>query len=299
MPLRRSIKSGVDLISIIGIGGMTGLGGLIYGLFHIGKLLDSPNLIDDAHALVNLIENQHIEEDDHYDVVFGTAGLALSLMSFHKNFPHPKLDALANKCGAHLCKHATFMNEDSESWKTSYGKPFLGMSHGNAGIVYALQKINQSLYLPTIKKGLAFERKHYCNANKNWPHLGTNTFLCSWCHGATGIGLARLFSTGNDSEYEKEIEVAIQSTIQHLDQGGITLCCSLLGRLEFLREASKTMPNLSGSIERAIRNIYAQIESPFSEVYRPSFMQGQAGLGYTLLRLIDKNEVLPQVLLLD
>lgn len=98
---------------------------------------------------------------------------------------------------------------------------------------------------------------------------------------------------------EDEISAALETTIRHLDDAGITLCCGLLGRLEFLKEASKSKSNLQPSIDRVLKNIFAQLTEKSDGIYRPGFMQGQAGIGYTLLRLLDHNGSLPQILLLD
>lgn len=300
-PLRKMISKGKDLTRTFGIGGMTGIGGFIYGLFQIGKLLDQQDLIEDAKTLIYSIEVNHIEEDGQYDFIFGSAGLILSLLSFHKHMALPLCLELANKCGEHICKMAVSMEEGGLSWKNNDKKPLLGFSHGNAGIAYALLKLNNQKFQATIQGALDYERAFFSEQEKNWPHLGLNSYRCAWCHGATGIGLARLFSQDltQDLLMEDEITHALETTKKHLDKGGITLCCSLTGRLEFLKEASKRRLGLSEPIETTLKNIFAQIEAPSEGIYSANFMQGHAGLGYTLLRMLDKEEVLPQVLLLD
>ncbi len=297
--LRESIQLDRDLTGIMGIGGMTGVGGCIYGLLNIGKLLNKPELIEEAKKVIDSILPVHIDADEQYDVIFGSAGLILSLLSFHKQVPSPDVLNLAMYCGKHLCKKAKNITSKQAAWQNEQKKSLLGMSHGNAGIAYALAKLNQAEFHPTIQRAFTYERSYYSKEEKNWPHLGINAFRCAWCHGGSGIGLARLFSAPyiQDQQIDQEISDAIEITIQHLNEGGATLCCSLPGRLEFLSEAAKTRKELLPFVERGIKNLFAQLDNPPEEIYRPNFMQGQAGLGYTLLRLLDKN--LPQVLVLD
>ncbi len=312
-PLRVAIEkgNGRHLIHACGIGGMSGVGSMIYGLLHIGKIGHFPELIEEAKKLAHSIEIRHIEEDVETDLIAGSAGLLLILLNFYKHNPDPKLRQLALACGAHLCNKAQDLGDGARGWKSRDTVPLLGFSHGTAGIAYALLKLSQLEEDPqfsSIAKGaLLYERSQFCPEKKNWPRLSANksTAMCTWCHGATGVGLARIASLPllADPSLSVEIDIALETTLNHLDQGPLNLCCGPLGRLEFLREASYALGrgNLDSIIQRTLQAIYhATTRLKTSDTFHhPGFMQGSSGLGYTLLRQIDVERCLPQVLLLE
>ncbi len=298
--LRRLIAEGKSkqLVTGIGIGGMVGVGGAIYALFQSGRLLNLPYLIEDAKNLVYCLEETHIQEDTRHDLIFGKAGLILVLVAFFQHHPDPHFLKLAEQCGDYLCKKAQDLLENISE------KLLLGLSHGTAGIAYALCKLGSitknPLYDRTAQSFLAYERSHFSEEHGNWPHFGQNTYMCCWCHGATGIGFARHASLpfSKDPLIHQEIDIALKATETHLNDGSLNLCCGLLGRLEFLIAASYKKHNQT--IQYSIGTIFDQLKQEDTEdFYNPGFMQGKAGLGYTLLRLIDRERSLPQVLLLQ
>lgn len=306
-PLRKKIEMGKGklLLNAAGIGGMLGLGGIAYGFFHIGRILNLLPLIAEAKRIFSWVQEKHIREDRQYDVVLGSAGLLLALLSFYKHFPSPRILALMKSCGKHLQESARDMGKGCFGWSESEGKPLLGFSHGTAGIAYALFQLAALTHEPELKKmaqgALSYERSHFCPKEKNWPHFKKPAPMCSWCHGATGIGLGRLgslSSTGKDPEILQEIEVAIETTRKNFHQGPLSLCCGPLGRLEFLREASRKLAR-DHLDEEARREIYPIFQETKEEFHNPGFMQGSSGIGFTLLRLLDKKGQLPQVLLLQ
>lgn len=280
-----------SLLSAFGIGGMAGIGGMIYGLLHIGKLLNAPRFISDARRLIDLLKPQVIREDVKYDLVFGSAGLLLSLLSFYRSFPEAKVLTLATQCAEHLMSYS------------SKGS-LLGLSHGAAGIAHALFEFGHlchlEKYIEKAEEVLAYERAHFCPLRKNWPKFmreGESRYMSSWCHGATGIGLSRLFF--QKPSMQEEVQIALQRTREDLFHGPMTLCCGLPGRFEFFNEAAKLFPTkeIHTSMAEALERLCTKQDQQSD--LGPSLMQGSAGIGYTLLRYLDKENALPQVLLLS
>ncbi len=72
------------------------------------------------------------------------------------------------------------------------------MSHGAAGFAYALAALaaasGRDAFAQAAAECIAFEDSSYDGAHKNWPDLrgSAPAWPCQWCHGAPGIGLARL-----------------------------------------------------------------------------------------------------------
>src|SRR4029077_2384203 len=82
------------------------------------------------------------------------------------------------------------------------GSALNGMSHGAAGFAYALSSLAAAIGRGEFAAGaaecLAFEDASYDADRRNWPDLrvaGQSLWPYQWCHGAPGIGLARLATT--------------------------------------------------------------------------------------------------------
>lgn len=293
-PLQTILKEQKEraFISAFGIGGMAGVGGILYSLTQMAHLLKEEKLLQEAKKWVDAIDEEMIESDDKLDIVFGSAGLLLSLLCFHKAASDPKALFLAQKAADHLMKSCHKIS-------------LLGFSHGTAGAAYALSQLNHPKYNAAIQTLLSFERGAYCPEQKNWPRLsekGPSTFPVSWCHGAAGIGLSRVAILPNhkDLPMKEEISIAIQACKHCLLEGPLSLCCGPLGRLEFLWEAQKQflpMKELvAPMIEECTSYLFEQMRNsqPF---LIPGLMQGAAGFGLTLLRCMDQT--LPRILLLS
>jgi lantibiotic modifying enzyme len=134
-------------------------------------------------------------------------------------------------------------------------------------------------------------------------------FQSSWCHGAPGIGLARLgiLTAEDDPGVESEWAAAIETTgvadILPVDN----LCCGNLGVCDILLTSAfgRNRPDLHASaLKRASLVVHRAGEAGsfllFAGVkesaFNPGFFQGTAGIGYELLRLA-RPTVLPSVLL--
>jgi lantibiotic modifying enzyme len=85
------------------------------------------------------------------------------------------------------------------------GETLTGFSHGAAGVAYALLKLfavtQQEEFLGAACEGIGYERSVFIPDVRNWPDLRKLvqvqegipiSYVSGWCHGATGIGLARL-----------------------------------------------------------------------------------------------------------
>lgn len=301
-----------------GIGGMSGMGGILYALTQVAKLADEPDLLNEALVLIDYLEERHIHEDKQYDIISGSAGLLLALLSFHLQTQNAKSLSLAKLCAEHLTESARDMGDGAVAWGKSDAQPLLGFSHGTAGIAYALGKLAH--YLKNLKlqgfakRALAYERRFFSAEKGNWPDFRNSSprYLVQWCFGAAGNGLSYLDSMHfyQNQEIMHEIEIAIKTTQENLLSPISHLCCGTFGRIEFLLQAARQLarPALEQQILLCVGQFFhrddqgkAQFElgTIFEGFYSPGFMVGMAGIGYTLLRIQDRNHALPQVLLLQ
>src|SRR5262249_8605447 len=86
----------------LGLGAGVGMGGVVYALARVSRLLDAPVLLDDARTAASLITAERIAADDSFDVVAGVAGAILGLIALYEASGDEAALAVAGACGEHL-----------------------------------------------------------------------------------------------------------------------------------------------------------------------------------------------------
>jgi type 2 lantibiotic biosynthesis protein LanM len=304
----------------IGLGGATGLGSIVYALTRTSRFLSLPDLLEDAGRAASWISSELIAADRDLDIVGGSAGAILGLLSLYGETGKPAELASAIECGRHLLERRVHEPMGARAWKSAGTRPLTGFSHGAAGIGYALLRLYQAtgdrIWLDAAREGIDYERSVFSPAAQNWPDFRESRgpvreprFMVSWCHGAPGIGLGRLgcLPSVDGSETREEIEVALQATRYF----GLTpvdhLCCGNFGRIEVLQVAARRLsrPELAEEAQRQTASLVARAEEHGSyrllpelphEVFSPGFFRGTSGIGYQLLRTAFP-ELLPSILL--
>lgn len=309
------------------IGTYDGIGSLIYLFAHLGTLWHEPTLYQEAEKLVRLLPAL-IGRDEIYDVMNGSAGCIAALFSLYAVAPSEATLAAALQCGDHLLSHARPMARGI-GWSAPEKTPLAGMSHGNAGIALNLLRLaamsKEKRFHQAALAALEYERSLFSPAEGNWPDLretpataganGSQTseeqapgYMTAWCHGAVGIGLARLASLPyhDDAAMREEIDIAVKTTLSRGFGRNHSLCHGDLGNLEFLLTATQRLPDtyakqelahLQGSLLENIQTEGWRSGVPMS-LETPSLMIGLAGTGYALLRQV-APEQLPSLLVLD
>lgn len=304
----------------VGIGGAAGLGSIIYSLVKISQFLQKPALLAEAEQAARTISPELIAADRQLDLMTGAAGAILGLLALYHETAEPMLIEKAIACGQHLLEHRNSVNGSPRAWKALEKKPLTGFSHGAAGIAYALLRLyavtQDNGYLEAAKEGIAYERQVFSPSANNWPDFrsfaeqnGQPGFMVGWCHGAPGIGLARLGGLPilETEEIYQDVAMALQTTHKSSWQGVDHLCCGNFGRIEVLLVASQKLsqPQLREIAQQQAAWVVARAKQTGAyqlfanlpnSVFSPSFFQGTAGIGYELLRLA-YPEVLPSVLL--
>ena len=102
--LRRQIKSrsAARFARSVGLGGGTGLGGIVYALTAMATILRDEALRSDAQAAADLVTDELITADKHLDVIAGAAGAILGLLRLYRDSGSEDVLRRANKCGEHL-----------------------------------------------------------------------------------------------------------------------------------------------------------------------------------------------------
>jgi type 2 lantibiotic biosynthesis protein LanM len=301
-----------------GIGAFEGWGALLHATTHLGVLWNDSEQIDDACAIAARIE-ERVPEDVHLDVVGGAAGAIAALLGLHRVRPSEAVLHAAIACGVHLLQRAVPAGEGL-AWPCAEEAlaPLTGFAHGAAGIAWALGALadatGQPRFAAAAERAMAYERGAFV-PGRGWPDWrkteGASAsrpgFEAAWCHGAPGIGLARLahVERTGDAAARAEVEAAIEVTLREPHAPDHSLCHGDLGNLELFAEAARVLgdPRLRAEADRRAAALLDSVErdgpicglSVDAEV--PGLMTGVSGIGYGLLRLADPDRV-PSVLLL-
>ncbi len=306
------------------IGAFEGWGGLIYLFAHLGSLWRKPTLFQEAEEVARMLPDM-IEHDEYLDIMAGTAGCLSALLSLYEAAPVPTILELAMQCGDLLLACAQLMSQGM-GWKVPrQATPLTGFAHGNAGIALSLLRLaavgEADRFHQAALAALAYERRLFSSTRHNWLDLrmfgasGKNGqaqkeaqhFAVAWCHGAPGIGLARLTSLPymDDAAVRQEIDAALQTTqIQDLE-ADYSLCHGTAGHLETLLMASQVLgfAPYQEALEQRTKLLLQEAHdlttstAGVSIKEPPGLMLGLAGIGYTLLRVAAPERV-PSILAL-
>jgi type 2 lantibiotic biosynthesis protein LanM len=324
-PLRKTLqdtdlKFQPKITKIIGIGGATGVGSIVYALVRISQFLNEPELLELARLAASLITQESIAGDRQLDTMSGAAGAILGLLALYQVTVEPAVMEQAIACGHHLLHNRIAGNSKARAWATADGKLMTGFAHGAAGIAYALLRLYQttqeSAFLEAAAEAIVYEHSVFCPTVGNWPDVrsftlsaGKPSFQTAWCHGAPGVGLARLggLMILDTAEIRQDIAVALNTTQQFGLENLDRLCCGNFGRMEMLLVAAAKLsrPDLWETAQKQAVRVVARVRQTGAfylfpelprDVYNPGFFQGTAGIGYELLRLAYPDS-LPSVLL--
>ena len=318
--VRRHLDHGrADGAPVRSLGAFSGLGGIIYTLAHLGVLWEDASLIDEAKALAADVPAL-IETDKTLDVIGGSAGAIAALEILNRISPGDHLLSAAVLCGERLLLQQQPQGSGA-GWKAEIdsSRPLTGFSHGAAGIAWALLKLaawsKDPRFRAAAESAIAYERSTFVAAEANWPDYRERPgedqselrFMVAWCHGASGIGLARIDNLQymDDCETREEIRIALSKTVESDFGMNHCLCHGDLGNLDLLLHASQRVDDswwgavgkrlasetLAGIAERGC------LCGAQTSLASPGLMTGLAGIGYGVLRLACPERV-PSVLVL-
>lgn len=287
-----------------GISVFTGYGSILFSLCHFQKLWRLDDFEELAKVIINYIDKQ-IDHDSRYDIMSGSAGAILALLNFYDLTKSPYALETAIKCGNHLLNHKTEYPEGIGWVIPNFDYPLNGLSHGGAGIAWALyslaDKSGKNVFKELALQAVHYENSWYSLKDANWKDYreGPNEIPVFWCNGAVGIGISRLMMKDENNEFilEKDIQRAINKTLKDGFGRGLTLCHGDMGNIELLLLAAEI--ERKPALRKAAENIAASVldrkkESTDSFIwdgYVPGFMTGLSGIGYQFLRLYDSNSV--------
>ncbi|MGQ0764238.1 MAG: lanthionine synthetase LanC family protein [Gemmatimonadota bacterium] len=290
--------------------------GIAWALARGGELLRQPELVEQSEKLL-LLEIRDRADDCVLDVILGAAGGAVALLNLGHLLSRPELLECARSLGSMMIQGAS-RTADGLSWgERATGEEFprdlTGFAHGASGIGFSLLELGIALhearFIEAANSAFAWESRWFSPERDNWPDFreedgedGPVPCAVAWCHGAPGIGLARLRAlarTGSEM-YRPDLEAAMRTTRRTLEDRDLqtemsyVLCHGQLSLFEFLRDSAEILG------DRAALEVADQVPARGAERHgedasgwasgvgrgsHPSLMIGLAGIGYTYLRI--------------
>jgi lantibiotic modifying enzyme len=304
----------------------SGLSGIAWACREVGLLLDSEALAERGEAALGLAAGI-APNQQRLDMINGSAGLIPVLVDAAEATGREEFLASAARHGEHLIDLAE-RSEQGWSWdtlSTPNERHLLGFAHGVSGVACALAQLAHVTarpdFLRATRQALCYERSYFRPAEGNWPDLrsfvqslpnGEPPCMLAWCHGAPGIGFARLRIQQllpAEENIFSEAETAVQTTLRGLTGGGLgnfCLCHGDGGNADMLVLAADLLrlPQLREQVEAVALSALDRFEVPRlpwpcgvpNAGETPNLLLGLAGIGYFLLRLYDSKNI-PTVLL--
>ncbi len=305
---------------ITNVGAFEGWGGTVYTLAHVYALWQSPDILETATECARRAA-ECAGHSPFFDVIGGKAGLILGLLSLDSVCPDDWAAQTAAQVGRSLLADAT-EGRDMLVWEGDNGPPLCGFSHGASGISVALLRLytasGDRVFRDGAIRAVRYERSVFDDGTRSWPDFRPDiddgaddgSGMCAWCHGAAGIGLARIealrLGVEDGRAYEEDIECAAR--LVHRDGLGTnhSLCHGDLGNLEFFRACSElrgeggTAAIQTAAVEpvaNSIRQLGWLCGLPRG-IEVPGLMTGISGIGFGLLRAVAPRNV-PSILTLE
>jgi hypothetical protein len=316
------VESGA-LMSRMGL--YDGVAGIAVAAARVGYACNMPGLVQRSIPLFEQVAAR-CGQGSEFDLISGAAGQIVALLAASREFGGDKWLASASIAGDQLLQCAK-RSRHGTSWRTTNSSKecdLTGLSHGTAGIAYALLSLyasgGDSRYRQTAEEAIDYERHWFDSEAGNWPDLrrtspkGARTAarkhvlpcLSYWCHGAPGIALSRLhaYQVLRDKRYEEEAIYALRSTraaasvALRSGEANLSLCHGIAGIGDVLLTGVRRSTGdgididglnpvfeLAGTLTRRLKKVNGRFFAEGSVT--PGLMTGLAGMAHFCLRVVD------------
>ncbi|WP_368650816.1 type 2 lanthipeptide synthetase LanM family protein [Bacillus inaquosorum] len=296
-----------DLNFELNFGGFSGIGGMLYALYHSGVQLKEEQFIELAIQGTEIIK-KYSEDIQSEDIIAGITGAISAILSIYKDTKisnvRQKLYEVLKTLYFRLLEIVNVKTIDDEPEWNKVAEGYTGYAHGSSGISGSLIQLysvfKDELILHLITSSLKFERHLYSDEQKNWYiQSSKNNLSNGWCHGAPGILLNRMILKANgyhDESIDTEIEIAIKTTIKNGFGNNLTLCHGDFGNLLILDFTADVLAD--SVLKKYCENTYVQMLDEIKRIidnprdpnkYLLGLMIGLSGYGYFILKKLNSN----------
>ncbi|MDH5822864.1 type 2 lanthipeptide synthetase LanM family protein [Luteimonas sp. RD2P54] len=282
-------------------GGFTGLGSQIWTWLLLADWgMDGGEGIERAEALAGHLPHA-AAADNELDILSGAAGAIVPLLELADASGQPRYADAAARIGDRLCDQAD-VHEGRACWRQERWPDGIGgFAHGVTGIGWALERLamrsGDARHRRTAAAAFAFEDALFDTGEGAWRDLrnlpGGQKTAAAWCHGAVGIGLARLDLDPACAQQEtvRILRRAAEATWRRGLGWNHCLCHGDLGAWELLRraEAADALPK-GCSIGELLDRILDSLDMHGAscgiarDAFIPGLLPGVGGIAYQLLR---------------
>jgi lantibiotic modifying enzyme len=312
----------------------TGLAGIGFTLTEVWKVTKDPRYRAGASRVVDRLKTmarppgegaEGVEWSASSDIISGTAGIGLYLLSAARELGRPDATDLAAAAGRRLLGQS-IAAAGGEKWAPNPAAParlYPNFSHGTGGVAYFLATLHQATrdrrFLDGALGGARYLLKvaktdgDVCLIFHHEPEPdGLDLYYLGWCHGPAGT--ARLFHRLREITGDREWQEWVRKSARGIQTSGIPesrtpgfwnnvgMCCGSASVAEFFlsyhqttgdRDAVGFARKLTDEIlakatrdAQGTRWIHAENRvSPNDLTAQTGWMQGASGIGAWLLRL--------------
>ncbi len=346
--IAHALDRAADIPNALHRGFYTGFIGIGYAAIETGAALGNEDLVAEGLAMIHRALALAPEGRLAIDVMSGNAGIIPVLLALGMAHDLPSLTEAATVAGERLLAVAEFgprgvswnamgemadlidlsgLSEDLLADFKAQRRPNLtGLSHGAGGVGWALLELatatGDARYADAGHAAFAYEDSWFDAAADLWPDLRSHdpgkplgAAPAAWCHGAVGIGLARIraYALTRDPAMRAAIESALRITARSVigqfarGTANYSLCHGAAGDAEIFLAWSQIEhhPEARALVDAVARHgieTYATPQRPWPSGTpgageSPSLMLGLAGTGHFYLRAFDPVAT-PSILLL-
>ncbi|WP_083215619.1 type 2 lanthipeptide synthetase LanM [Secundilactobacillus paracollinoides] len=305
------------------LGAFYGESSIAYTFQILFRITQNKLYFEYARKICDHLPNQ-VENDDICDYLLGSAGAINVFVNMFELTGNKKYLNISMSLLDHIEKSARVAFPDNSiAWKSDMASdPLAGLSHGASGFILSFSRLYKATkdkrILDLISNTLNFEDKLYDHNLHNWRdnriiqgqrNYKNNINPVAWCHGSSGILLARLAvkrncANVNNDLVERDIRLAIDSIKRMGNRDQNCLCHGSFGNVLCLLEAQDELTIQDQKDLEIIKLKMAKkvLEGHWScglppQYENTSFMLGISGIGYALLKM--NNSKLPNVLSLE
>lgn len=291
--------------------------GIAYVCWRVSALTGDAALLGTAAAIVGALPTAMSDPHD-LDVIGGNAGAIPALLAMRRTPGLGDCGPLAIELGEELRR--LDLSRSGVRLARVGGRPTSvpedstrsGLSHGASGVGLALLELHAATdradFRDSARRALAYEDTLFDAGQGNWADRrrtgGPPQYELAWCNGAPGIVLARAHAAMLDPDraevYLGMARAGLATTLAAIEENlarprsDATPCHGLTGLIEIVSIAARMLDDAdsrerSSAAAQALIGGHAMPEDWPSGLYsggqNPSLMLGNAGIGYTFLRL--------------